>query len=206
MQLTNVVARKILNSRKEATIEVVAEANGNRVTASAPSGASKGKHEVKDISSRGIDFSISFLDVLGRKLVNEKISFESFEDLEKIEALVRQYDKTPQLEFVGGNSLYSIENAVLKLLALSQKQDPWKFLLQDKRAAMPMPLGNCIGGGMHVRQPNKTDFQEFLLMPKTRSFFDACFISLQAYKEIGKMLEKKDKRWKGVLTDEKAFY
>lgn len=205
MQLENVVARKILNSRKEATIEVVAEANGARVIASAPSGASKGKHEVKDVSSRGIDFSVTFLNEIGRRFVNDKISFETFEDLAKIEETVRRYDQTKNLEFVGGNALYAIENAVLKLMALSQKQEPWKFLLQDKRAMIPRPLGNCIGGGMHTHQPNKTDFQEFLLIPKARSFFDSCFVNIQAYKEIKEALAKKDARWRGVLTDENAF-
>jgi len=205
MQLTNVVARKIFNSRKEATIEVVAESASMRAVASAPQGASKGKREVKDISSRGIDFSISFVNVLGRKLVNGKTAFESFEDLEKIETEFRNYDKTENLEFTGGNALYALEAAVVKLMALSQKKETRQFLSDSSRPAMPRPLGNCIGGGMHTKQPIKTDFQEFLLIPKTNNFFDACFINLQAYKEIKDILAKKDTKWKGYLTAENAF-
>lgn len=205
MQLTNVVARKIFNSRKEATIEVIAEANGRKVFASAPSGKSKGKFEVQDVSTRGIDFSVAFLNDLGRKLVNEKVSFETFEDMAKVEEIVRKYDRTPRLEFIGGNALYAIEAAILKAIASSQEMELWKFLLKDKRAAMPKPLGNCIGGGMHIEQEKKTDFQEFLLLPQARKFFDCNFAMQLAYKEAGKMLKQKDFEWQGNLNDENAY-
>ncbi|MEM4215214.1 MAG: enolase C-terminal domain-like protein [Candidatus Pacearchaeota archaeon] len=205
MQLTNVVARKILNSRKEPTIEVVVEAQGKRAVASAPSGASKGKYEVKDISTRGLDFSISFVNVFGKKLVNEKVSFENFEDLEKIEILARRYDATKNLEFVGGNALYALETAILKLVALCQGKELWQFLLQDKKPFMPRPVGNAVGGGAHIKQQKKTDYQEFLFLPKATKFFDSVFTMQQAYKETRKTLEEKDVLWQGKLTDENAF-
>ena len=205
MQLTNLVARKILNSRKEATIEVIAETSGKRVFASAPSGKSKGKNEVQDVSTRGIDFSITFLNEIGRKLVNEKIEFETFEDLAKVEEIIRGYDRTERLEFAGGNALYALEAAILKAIAASQELELWKFLLGDKKAVMPRPLGNCIGGGMHIDQPRKTDFQEFLLIPKAKKFFDCNFAMQWAYKEAQKMLKEKDAGWQGQLNDENAL-
>ncbi len=205
MQLTNLVARKIYNSRKEATIEVMASQGDKRVTASAPSGASKGKYEVRDVSARGIDFSISFLNVLGRKLINEKISFETFEDLGKVEAIVRKQDYTKNLEFIGGNALYALETAILKLMALTQEKEVWKFLIGDKHPFMPMPVGNAIGGGFHVKQSKKVDWQEFLFIPKATNFFEAKFINESAYKEAKKLLEAKDIEWQGKLTDENAY-
>lgn len=207
MQLSNLTARKILNSRKEVTIAVIAETHGKkiRVEASAPSGASKGRYEVKGFSSRGIDFSIDFVNVLGRKLVSEEISFELFQDLEKVEDLVRHYDRTPRLEFIGGNALYAFEAAILKAMARAEQQEPWQFLLQDKKLVIPRPLGNCIGGGMHIKQTKKTDFQEFLLLPRAKKFFDAYFANLQAYKEAKFLLQKKDIEWNKSITDENAL-
>lgn len=205
MQLSNIVARKILNSRKEATIEVVAEAQGKRVIASAPSGASKGKYEVRDISARGLDFSISIVNMIGKKLVNDKTSFEIFEDLEKIEDIVRKQDNSKNLEFVGGNALYALETAVLKLMAIAQEKEVWQFLIKDKKPFMPMPVGNAIGGGFHVKQQKKTDWQEFLFIPRTTSFFEAKFINESAYKEAKKLVEEKDLEWQGKLTDENAY-
>lgn len=205
MQLSSLVARKILNSRKDATIEVIAESQGNKVTASAPSGASKGKYEVRDISTRGLDFSISLANMIGKKLVSDKASFEIFEDLEKIEAIVRKQDNTRNLEFVGGNALYALQTAVLKLMAKSQEKEVWQFLIKDKKPFMPMPVGNCIGGGFHVKQQKKTDWQEFLFIPKVTSFFEAKFINESAYKEAKRLVEEKDLEWQGKVTDENAF-
>lgn len=205
MQLSAIVARKIFNSRKEVTISVIAEANGIRVEASAPSGKSKGKYEVKDTSARGIDFSISFVNVIGKKLIDEKVNFESFEDLEKIEVLMRRYDATKNLEFVGGNALYALETAVLKLMAKTQEKELWQFLIQDKKPFMPRPVGNCVGGGAHVRQEKKTDYQEFLFLPKATKFFDSVFVMQQAYKETRKLIEQQDVLWQGKFTDENAF-
>jgi len=206
MYLTGLVARKILNSRKEETIAVIVESNKIKAEASAPSGKSKGRHEVKDFSSRGIDFSVSFLNVLGKKLINEKIKFESFEDLEKIEELVKKHDHTKNLSFIGGNALYALEAAILKAIAASQGKELWQFLYKGKgKPKIPKLLGNCIGGGVHVRQEKRTDFQEFLLMPNTKLFFDAYFINLQAYNEAKKILAEKDKAWKRTLTDENAL-
>ena len=205
MLLTNVIARKIFNSRKEVTISVIVESENKRVEASAPGGKSKGRYEVKDFSARGIDFSVSFINSLGKKLVNDKISFEKFEDLEKIETLVKQYDQTKNLEFIGGNALYAIETAVLKMMAISRGREMWSFLLESKKPVIPRPVGNCIGGGMHVNQGKKTDFQEFLLLPKTEHFFDAFFMNSQAYKDAKKLLDEKDLFWQGHLTDENAM-
>ncbi len=205
MQLTNLSARKILNSRKEETIAVIAETKTKKVEASAPSGKSKGKHEVRAFSSRGIDFSVSFVNALGKKLVQEKVNFETFEDLVKIEEFVRKYDQTEDLNFVGGNSLYATQAAVLKAMALSQGQELWEFLLGNEKVSMPKPLGNCIGGGMHVKQAKKADYQEFLLLPQTKHFFDSYFINMQAYKIAKNLLKERDKEWQGTLTDESAL-
>lgn len=205
MKLTNIFASKILNSRKEETISVVAEAGSIKAEASAPSGKSKGKHEVMDFSAKGIDFSVLFINTIGRRIINEGISFETFDDLEKIEALVKIYDKTKNFEFAGGNALYALEAAVLKTLAISQKQELWKFLLQNKTKKMPRLVGNCIGGGMHSKQKEKTDWQEFLLIPKTRTISDASFINIRAYEEARNLLNEKDKKFNNNLTDENAF-
>ena len=203
MILTEVKAVKILNSRKEATIEVIASSGKLKTRASAPSGKSRGKNEAEPFSGKGIDFSISFINMLGQKLVSDKISFEKFEDLEKIETIARQFDKTKKWSTVGGNAIYAIEAAVLKLMAACNKQELWKFL-NPQAKMLPMPVGNCIGGGLHVQQEKKADIQEFLFIPETSRFIDAYSANLHAYNEVKKLLMEK-KGWKGKLTDENAF-
>jgi len=221
MILNEARARKILDSRCEATIEVSAVSGKYRARASAPSGKSRGKNEAEPFSQKGIDFSISFLNMLGQKLVSEKISFSKFGDLEKIENIARQFDKTKNWNIIGGNAIYAIEAAILKLMAACSKQELWKFLNPNTRA-LPMPVGNCIGGGMHVKQETlknqkvfgapktrefsseKADIQEFLFIPQASSFMNAYSANLHAYKEAKKLLLER-KGWKGKLTDENAL-
>jgi len=200
------VAKRVMNSRKEETISVIVETEDRKkFETSAPSGKSKGKYEVNDFSNKGLTFSIDFVNVLGKKIADERIVFETFDDLNKVEKIVREYDKSSNLELVGGNSLYALECSLLKAMAHSYEVEPWKFLLRTNKINVPMPLGNAIGGGMHVKQDKKLDFQEMLFIPKTDKFFDASFLNLQAYKEAKRLLKEKDKKWKSKITDENAL-
>lgn len=197
-------ARDILNSRGEPTIELFLETDKGQAEASAPSGKSRGKYEAEPFSSKGINFSISFANALVKRLVYEKTSFNTFEDLEKFEKIVREYDKTKNWAVAGGNVVFVIEAAILKAIAKSNDQELWAFL-NRRASSLPYPVGNCIGGGLHVKKEIKSDIQEFLLIPQAKTFFDAQFINLQAYKEVKMALTRKDLSWKGELTDENAF-
>lgn len=196
-------ASKIINSRGEETISVILDTKAGRVISAAPSGKSRGKHEAQPFSEKGIDFSISFANAMAKKLSAEKVLFSEFEDLEKFEDLIKHYDKTKNWSMIGGNMIIAFESAILKAIALGKNQDLWQLF--TKKKSMPMPVGNCIGGGQHVERDPKSDIQEFLFIPKTKNFYDAYFINLQAYKEAKLELLKKDRLWRGELTDEKAM-
>ncbi|MEM2955994.1 MAG: enolase C-terminal domain-like protein [Candidatus Pacearchaeota archaeon] len=204
MFIVNAKAVKILNSRNEQTISVIIETKAGKVLASSPTGKSRGKHEVEPFSNKGIEFSLSFANAILKKLITEKISFSSFNDLEKFEALLRKYDKTKNWSIIGGNTVFAIEAAILKAIALSEKDELWHFL-NPKSKILPTPIGNCIGGGSHIKSENKTDIQEFLFIPKTKHFYDAYFINLKAYREAKRLILERDKLWKGELTDERAI-
>lgn len=210
MQIKELKARKILNSRNEETIEVSIDSGKGKVIAAAPSGKSRGQYEAEPFSSKtnghekGIDVSVSLVNFIGQSLIRDKTSFQTFQDLEKAEEQFRKFDNTKNWSLAGGNAVFATEAAILKAMALSEKKQPWQFLNENPKF-LPMPLGNCIGGGEHVKQPLKADFQEFLLLPESKHFVDAYFINLQAYKEAKKILFHNDMAWKGRLTDENAF-
>jgi len=204
MQIKEMKARKIANSRGEETIEIFIDTKKGRVFASAPSGKSRGKYEAEPFSSKGIDFSISFANAMGKKLISEKMSFSSFEDLKKFEKIIKGYDKTKNWSLIGGNTVFAMESALLKSAALENEQELWQFL-DAKAKSLPFPVGNCIGGGVHVKNDRKPDIQEFLLIPHAKNFYDSYFINLQAYKNAKQELLKKDEIWRGEMTDENAF-
>ena len=204
MIISDVRAEKTFDSRGEPTISVTVESDGVKSSASAPSGKSRSRYEAVPFSSKGIDFSLSFVEVIGRKLAESRTSFKSFEDIEKIDSMVKQYDKTENRSIIGGNALFALEAAVLKAMAASEKKELWRFL-NPKAKTLPMPLGNCIGGGAHSKKEIKPDFQEFLFLPKSKSFNDAYFMNLQAYKLAKELVKQQDMTWDGELTDEKAI-
>jgi len=202
MFLKGIDARVIKDSRNENTIEIEVITKDGRFTSSAPSGKSKGIHEAQAFSSKGIQFSVAFAKAIGRKLSDKPLV--SFEDLSIVEDYAKKIDKTSNWSIIGANTLYSLEASLLKAIAASHDKELWQ-LFCSKPGLLPLPLGNCIGGGVHVKQETKTDFQEFLLLPKTRHFFDAYFINLQAYKTAKKLIFEQDKRFENKLTDENAF-
>jgi enolase len=188
MKIKRLIAKKILNSRGETTIEVVIN---DKFKASAPSGASRGKYEVKPFPAKGVPVRI-VNSTIAKKLIGTKLdSFESFNEVEKI---LFDYDKSKNISKLGGNTIIAIEFALLKALC---KNEIWKVLnpIADE---MPMPLGNCIGGGAHYKG-NSVEIQEFLLVPRAERFNDAAIVNDMIYKEIGKRLKS------DVRTDEGAW-
>ena len=188
MKIKRLISRKILNSRGEPTIEVTVN---DKFKASAPSGASKGKYEVKGFPSSGVPVRI-VNNTIAKKLIGTKLdSFESFNEVEKI---LFDYDKSKNISKLGGNTIIAIEFALLKALC---KGEIWKVLnpIADE---MPMPLGNCIGGGAHYKGKS-SEIQEFLLVPNAERFNDAAIINDYIYREVGRRLRTDEK------TDEGAW-
>lgn len=169
-----VKAKKILNSRKEATIEISVDG----FKASAPSGKSRSKKEAKPFL-KSVDKEIKYVNnILNKKLENIKI--KKFDDLIKIENLMKN---------VGANTKVALEFAIIK------SRGGYKFLKGKK---IPLPLSNVIGGGVHS-SCGATEFQEFLILPKTKRFSEAVKINLDVYNK----LKKKLKGYK--LNDENAL-
>lgn len=202
MFVKEINAYAIKDSRDDNTIEVEVITKDGRFLASAPSGKSKGVHEAQAFSSKGMDFSFAFVRALGRKLMEKPLV--EFDDLKIVEDYAKKVDRTGNWGMIGANTLYALESALLKAIAASHEKELWQFLC-SKPGLLPLPLGNCIGGGKHAKQDTKTDIQEFLLLPKAKQFFDAQFINLQSYKLAKKLILERDKRFEGILTDENAF-
>jgi enolase len=98
-----------------------------------------------------------------------------------------------------------MEGAFLRAAAADNGKELWEFINDDVnsglRPKIPMPVGNCIGGGLHSKPINgkRPDFQEFLLIPKEKSFARAITVNLRAYDLAKKLLQS------GKRNDESAW-
>jgi len=196
MQVTDIRAKKIRNSRGEWTIEVLVRAGKHFGVGKAPSGASKGEHEAPAFP-RGVDYSVRLVNSKIRKLLTG-IKFEKFADLKNIES------KLKAVKNLGGNPIIALEFALLNCLAKEKDKPLWK-VLNARAKKMPMPLANVVGGGAHTKKKGALDVQEILLLPQVKKFEKAVKVNKEIYQEIAKKLKKVDKKFKREKTDEHAW-
>jgi len=175
MKIKKVVAREILNSKNQRTIEIKIN---HKFVASAPTGTSVSKYEKSPYPKEGIKFAIKEVNKIKNITINE------FEDLKILEEITKD---------LGANTTIALEFATLKALSNNQI---WKFL-NPYANKLPTPLGNCIGGGVHFKG-KASDFQEFLLIPRIKSFFNAAIANELVYNKIKRNLSPKKKTYENA--------
>lgn len=198
MFIKRVSAKRILDSRGKYTIEV----SVNGCHASSPSGTSTGGYETPS-------YHISLgWNIKAIRSIRFKEEIKSFDDLSKVEKYLCERFKLKDPKQFGGNALFALESAILKALAKSQKKPLWQ-IINSRAHKMPIPLGNAIGGGLHSHFPSSPEFQEFLLIPRGRTFEENLSLMRDVYFVLGKMLgsETVDEEgaWQTSLPSERVL-
>jgi enolase len=201
--IASLKARKILDSRGNPTIEVEigVEAEGRVIIgrAAAPSGASRGKHEVVAFPKGGVDAALGKISEIFSKLSGADV-FEQ----ERIDAILREIDGTSDLSELGGNTTVAISMASSKAAALVEGKRLFEYLGGDV-CELPYPLGNIVGGGKHAgaRAP---DIQEFQVVPLgAKRVSETIFANVRVHKRTRELVEKVDKTFTGGKGDEGAW-
>jgi enolase len=204
MKIKKVIAKQVLDSRKEPTIQVIIKTGFfKRFKTSAPEGKSKGEYEAKSYA-KDLEGDISFINSTNIQELNniinksgEKISsVEAFSILEDIEELVKNQ--------IGANSLFALEASLLKMLAYENNKELYEFLGTGKK--LPRPVGNAIGGGLHSKGINdkSPDFQEFLFIGNSKTIKECVEVNNLAYNLSGKHLESKKRNDEGAWETDKT--
>ncbi len=195
MKIKSVSAKSILDSRKEETILVSIKTDFGNFSASSPTGKSTGKNAVKTYK-KNLEGDIKSIKDFSDYFSEEVI--EKFEDLRRIEDIIKGH--------VGANTLFALESAVLKAVAKEQKKEVWQLINPDSKK-MPRLVGNCIGGGKHSEFINekKPDFQEFLLIPNSKSVKKSFEINKKSKTDTENILERVDKNFEKTKNDEDAW-
>ena len=182
----------IKNSRKERTISIKLYTCHGVFSASAPSGKSTGKYEVCAYNRSGKTESLKLLRTFCKLIKDKNLFIKNLNDLKKIWILIEKFEK--RFGKLGGNVTYTLESVFLKAAAKEEKKELWEFVRDSLdyniKVSMPMPIGNCIGGGLHTRVGHKVpDFQEFLLIPNEKTFRKAITKNIRAYGYAKKLLK-----------------
>ena len=197
-------SRKVLDSRGNFTIEVevtVQDERGKKLAlakAAAPSGASKGKHEVIAFPKGGVEEAIEKIERLAKLKGADA-------NQEKIDALLKELDGTPDLHELGGNATIAVSMAVAKAVSSARGMPLYEYLGGGRARELPYPLGNVIGGGKHARG-GAPDIQEFLAVPVgAGSITEALSANALVHERAGVLIEAKDKTFTGGRGDEGAW-
>jgi enolase len=196
-------ARKILDSRGNPTIEVEigVKMDGRIVVgkAAAPSGASRGVHEVIDFPKGGVDEALGKIPEISSSLSQADIF-----DQEGVDRLLREMDGTPNFSRVGGNTAVALSMAVAKAAAAAKGKSLFEYL-SDGAYELPYPLANVAGGGKHAGAM-APDIQEFQVLPVgAKKVGEAVFANARVHKRVRKLIEKTDKTFTGGKGDEGAW-
>ena len=173
-EIVDIIARQILDSRGNPTIEVdVTLEDGSMGRAAVPSGASTGAHEAVEL--RDGDKSRYGGKGVGKAVanVNDDI-FEALEGLDAedqtlIDETMLELDGTPNKSRLGANAMLGVSLAVAKAAADARAMPLYRYVGGTSARILPVPMMNIVNGGMHADNP--IDFQEFMIMPVGASSF-----------------------------------
>jgi enolase len=205
--ITSVIAREILDSRGNPTVEVdVKLASGHVGRAAVPSGASTGEHEAIELrdgdKKRYLGKGVSKAVANVTKIIAPELIGLDARDQLTIDATQLKLDGTETKSKLGANAILAVSLATAKAAAAALEQPLFQYLGGPNAKVLPVPMANVINGGAHSDAP--IDFQEFMVMPHGFTTFSD---GLQAITEIFHALKSVLKK-KGLSTavgDEGGF-
>lgn len=214
MRVDSVIAREILDSRGNPTVEVEVKTKQGKFVGVSPSGASTGSHEAVELRDKDKRY---FGKGVRRAVhnVNKKIAPKliglSCLDQKKIDEILIKLDGTDDRHKIGANSIVASSMAVAKAGARAKGVELYQYLneiyfnLVGKKVVMKMPQAyfNVLNGGVHAA--NKLAFQEFMVVPKARNFSLQLQMASEIYHTLHKQMIRRFRYFSVGVGDEGGF-
>src|SRR5262245_692771 len=193
--IEDVVAREILDSRGNPTVEAeVTLAGGEIGRAAVPSGASTGENEAVELRD-GDKKRYGGKGVLKAfKNVNDFIAtaVQRLDALDQAEVdqVLLELDGTKTKAKLGANALLAVSMATARAAATYLEIPLYRYLGGPNARTLPVPMMNIINGGAHA--DNNVDFQEFMVVPVgAPTFREALRIGAEVFHALKSVLKKK---------------
>lgn len=172
--IVKIVARQILDSRGNPTVEVdVVTENGIVGRAAVPSGASTGIHEAVELRDNDKDVYMgkgvlkAVANVNGP--INEALNGMDVTEQKIIDTILCELDGTENKSNLGANAILGTSLAVARAAAQESGLSLYQYIGGVGAVTLPVPMMNILNGGSHA--DNKIDIQEFMVMPFGASSF-----------------------------------
>ncbi|GDX87970.1 enolase [Gemmatimonadota bacterium] len=193
--ITNIVAREILDSRGNPTLEVdVHLESGAAGRAAVPSGASTGKHEALELRDgdtkrylgRGVLKAVRNVEVI----IAPELDGADVTNQVAIDNLLVALDGTQTKSKLGANAMLGVSMACARAAAIDSGQPLYRYLGGPMARTLPVPMMNIINGGAHAT--NTVDCQEFMIVPVgATTFHEALRTGAEIFHALKKVLVKR---------------
>lgn len=191
-KIEKIVAREVLDSRGNPTVEVDVFAEKAWGRAIVPSGASTGIYEAIELRDGGARYHgkgvLNAVSNVNNKIASKLIGMDA-EDQTLIDQTLIELDGSENKKNLGANAILGVSMAVCRAQAMASGKNLYKYI-GDKlgyKMRMPIPFSNVINGGSHAG--NALSFQEFMIVPlKTKKFSEASMMVSETYYSLRSLL------------------
>ena len=198
MKIVRVVAREIIDSRGNPTVEAeVSLAGGASGRAAVPSGASTGEHEALELrdgdkarfQGKGVLKAVANANTA----IAKGVAGMDASDQRGLDRRMIEMDGTPTKSKLGANAILAVSMAAARAAAAQKGEPLYRYLAQyssDRSArTLPVPMMNILNGGAHA--DNSVDVQEFMAMPVgAPSFHEALRWGVEVFHSLKSVLKK----------------
>ena len=197
--ITDVLAREVLDSRGNPTIEVeVYTESGAFGRGMVPSGASTGEYEAVELRDgdksrflgKGVLKAVAAVNgPIADALVGKEASNQA-----EIDQIMIDLDGTENKSNFGANAILAVSLANAKAAAASKGLPLYAYIAELNGTpgvySMPLPMMNIINGGEHA--DNNVDIQEFMIQPVgAKTLREALRIGAEVFHNLAKVLKSK---------------
>jgi len=191
VKIQKVVAREILDSRGNPTVEVDVVLRGGALgRAAVPSGASTGEHEALELRDGGKRYhgkGVRKAVANVTRVIAPALRGRDASQQAAIDRRLLELDGTPSKRRLGANALLGVSLAVAKAAAAAAGQPLYRYLGGAKAVTLPVPMMNILNGGAHA--DSSVDLQEFMVMPLgARTFADALRMGTEVFHTLKAVL------------------
>lgn len=193
--IDSIIAREILDSRGNPTIEVeVLTSDGALGRAAVPSGASTGTYEAIELrdgdperyNGKGVLQAVNNVNTLIATELEGMLVTEQVE----VDSALLELDGTENKGKLGANAILGVSLAVAKAAANSLELPLYRYIGGVNARTLPVPLMNILNGGSHA--DNSIDIQEFMVVPvSATSFSEALRMGTETFHALKKVLKKR---------------
>ena len=168
-EIVDVMAREILDSRGNPTVEVeVTLDDGTVGRAAVPSGASTGMYEACELrdgdKSRYLGKGVTkAVENVNGEIAEAMVGLNVL-DQTGIDKMLIEIDGTPNKTRLGANAILGVSLACAKAAAEATGQSLYNYIGGVNAKTLPCPMMNVLNGGAHATGSN-VDIQEFMIMP-----------------------------------------